>query len=142
MGVPASGKSTWCRLAGPGVVLSADEVRTSGRSGNQVLDGVWWDALQVLMNGQDVTIDACSLNADRRAGWLRLAEVSSHRARLVILDVSQAEVLRRNARRHEAERVPRALMVRYLEAWPAAVAAARREPWDEFVDGGTRSGDW
>lgn len=143
IGPPCAGKSTWCQVAASGVILTADDVRTTGARGRQTLDRLWIEARHILASGCSVTIDACSAAPDRRASWLRLAVDMGARSRLVVHEVDLPTAQARNGARPAGERVPWALLRRHVTEWPATLAQARTEPWNEIVDAAeARDTDW
>jgi len=106
MGLPGSGKTTWCRTQ-PGVVVSADAIRTRKANGRAIFGKMRREAGRALLDGVDVFVDACSLRWRDREPWLTFAREIGARTRLVIIDTDPAECRRRNrARRHPAGRMP------------------------------------
>lgn len=142
-GCPTSGKSTWAQLAAAGVVVSADDVRLFGTDGAATLRRAYLAVSDLLAEGSSVTVDACSMNARRRADWRDLAAEHGHSTRLVVFDVDQREAYHRNQRRPRRARVPN--LSGYLAAWPGERAAAVAEPWHEVVlaaEVRTSAGEW
>ena len=135
MGIPTSGKSTWLAQQPTGqLVLSADVLRTDHHARtNAVFAAMEHQARRALRTGRDVAIDACSTQATRRAEWLALARQASAHTRLVCCDVQPDLARLRNHARPEAQRFTHANLERYIDRWPAALAAALAEPWAEVI---------
>jgi len=126
VGPPASGKSLWAVGSGKPVV-SLDEGR-SGSDPHKVFLSARRRVRKLLADG-DVVVDACSLQAATRAGWLNLAD---GQATAVLFDVPAAECVRRNSERGSSA-VPDAQMERLCALTPGAFAAVFREPWSDVV---------
>lgn len=94
MGMPASGKSVWARANANGaLVVCADAMRTCGVSAQALFGKMRRDAQMALLGGEDVIVDACSLQWRDREPWLAIARRLDASTRLVVFDVS-AEVCR------------------------------------------------
>jgi len=130
-GPPTAGKSTWAELAAAGDLVSGDDVRLWGAQGHVALEQAHHAASELLAGGRSVTVDACAMNARRRARWRELAAEHGASTRLVVFDVAPSEAYRRNHRRPIRERVPN--LSAYLREWPSERAAAVAEPWGEIV---------
>lgn len=134
MGIPGSGKSTFAATWTTGRVVSADDVRLEGAAGAATLARLHRQARRLLVAGHDVTVDACSTQAPRRVEWLALAAELDVPTRLILFPVAADVAQKRNATRPRDERVPWPAVQKYIRQWPAAVAAARAEPWGEVID--------
>ncbi len=119
-GLPGTGKDTW--VASNAVempVVSLDELRHKLGVGpeepqGRVVQAALEQARVHLRQREPFAWNATCLKRDTRSRVVTLAERYGARARIVYLETSWDEVLRRNASRKEAERVPVHIIERML----------------------------
>lgn len=129
-GIPGSGKTTWARRQ-HGHVITLDGFRHDTDS--DPFPAAVRIADRRLGAGQDVIIDACSLNPTHRATWLRLARHHKTPTRLAVLHCHTSEAWRRQANRAPDARVPRSVVYDYARRFGAQLRQAQHEPWDKIV---------
>ena len=146
MGVPGSGKTTWCE-AQPGWLASTDPARVNGRPWLELNASLQAAARRHLVDGVDVVTDGCNVHNQLRRSWLELGRDVGARCVLAILECDDDEALRRNAGRPVGQRVPPNKMTSYLRRFPTARMQAGAEGWDAItypmprtvVEGATRA---
>lgn len=125
VGPSASGKTTWALdHFGPDQVVSSDRLRAVVGEGEQDIEASK-DAFALLETvvatrlGRRLTtvVDTLGMDAERRAGWLRLAAARRVPAVAVVFDTPAAECRRRNAARTHP--VPKAVLDRQLREFRA-----------------------
>jgi predicted kinase len=132
MGVPGSGKTTWCETQ-PGWLAGTDPARVNGRPWEQLNASLHAAARNHLADGVDVITDGCNVHTQLRRSWLELGRDVGARCVLAILECDDDEALRRNAGRPVGQRVPPNKMVSYLQRFPTARMQAGGEGWDAIV---------
>ena len=146
MGVPGSGKTTWCE-AQPGWLAGTDPARVNGRPWLELNASLQAAARRHLVDGVDVVTDGCNVHNQLRRSWLELGWDVGARCVLAILECDDDEALRRNAGRPVGQRVPPNKMTSYLRRFPTARMQAGAEGWDAItypmprtvVEGATRA---
>ncbi|MFD8599196.1 AAA family ATPase [Kitasatospora sp. NPDC059646] len=112
IGAPASGKSTLLRDIPTHQVVSLDRLRAAvSRPGDETATA---DALLLqqqiltmrLRRGETTYVDNCSVLAEHRQPILWLARQYSRPTIAVLVDAPLDQLLQRNARRDDAQRVP------------------------------------
>lgn len=136
MGVPGSGKSTWCRRQADDIgaaLVTSDAVRLEGADAKQQFMRMHDEVDGLLVDGTDVVVDACNVSASQRRRWLHVGRRHGARCVLVAFDVPLRTALARNLERPVDQRVPEDVMLGYLDRWPSAKVLASSEPWDRVV---------
>lgn len=136
MGVPASGKSTWCKLHADDIgaaLVTADAVRLEGADAKQQFMRMHEDVDRLLVDGVHVVVDACNVSTAQRRTWLHVGRRHGARCVLVAFDVEVRTALTLNGERPADQRVPQDVMLDYLSRWPTAKTLAAGEPWDRVV---------
>ena len=119
-GLPGTGKDTWIKSRGANVpVVSLDVLREELGVAPTEPQGAVAQAAQELARRhlrrhQSFVWNATNLTRDMRACLVGLVEDYGARARIVYLETSWEELLRRNANRPEREQVPRCVIERML----------------------------
>jgi predicted kinase len=136
MGVPGSGKSTWCRRNADEVgatLVTSDAVRLERADAKQRFMQMHHEVDELLVDGHDVVVDACNVSASQRRRWLHVGRRHGARCVLVAFDVPLRTAMTRNAGRPDGQRVPEDVMLAYVDRWPSAKVLAAGEPWDRVV---------
>lgn len=119
-GLPGTGKDTWiANHAAEMAIVSLDELRRRMGVGSEepqgrVVQAALEQARVHLRRHEPFVWNATCLKRDTRSRVVSLAERYGARARIVYLETSWDEALRRNASRKEAERVPERIVERML----------------------------
>ncbi len=134
-GLPGAGKSYWCErnVDTNALLLSADRLRRRIVSARALFGGMCRDASLALLDGRDVTIDACSLQRIDRAPWLAIAGRCEVRTRLVIIDTPAGLCAARDRARVRA--VGRSAV--FQRRFQKMICAIPDEGWDEIEFVGT-----
>jgi F420-dependent oxidoreductase-like protein len=139
VGPSASGKTTWAlEHFAADQVVSSDRLRAVVGEGEQDIEASK-DAFALLETvvatrvGRRLTtvVDTLGMDAERRAGWLRLAAARRVPAVAVAFDTPAAECRRRNAERPHP--VPRAVLDRQLREFRAQRALLAAEGFAEVL---------
>ena len=94
VGIPASGKTTWCKMALPRHVrISLDEIKNSNR---KIEDRMIEDELR---RGNNIVIDDTNLTAEIRQRHISVAKRYGAKVNVVFLDVDIQKAHRQNAMR-------------------------------------------
>lgn len=136
MGMPGSGKSTWCASnAAPlnAEVVSGDMVRTSTVDAGQWFVRMHRRVGRLLAEGRNVVVDACCTTPEQRRPWLRLGQEHGAQCVLVVLDVAASAALERNAVRPLEVQVPHDRMMAYAKQFAESKITARSERWHDVI---------
>lgn len=119
IGLPASGKSSWCEENGKNyIVLSSDAIRKElGNEEDQTNNDLVFDILnarlrQHLADGASVIIDACNINRKNRHRWIATANHYKVPAHAVVFNVHPDICIIRNSMRQR--QVPKEVIKRML----------------------------
>ena len=132
MGVPGSGKTTWCE-AQPGWLAGTDPARVNGQLWRDLHASLLQSTRRQLEAGVDVVTDGCNVHTQLRRSWLEVGRDVGAWCVLAILECDDDEALRRNAGRPVGQRVPPNKMTSYLRRFPAARMQAGGEGWDAIT---------
>ena len=132
MGVPGSGKTTWCE-AQLGWLAGTDPARVSGQPWRDLHASLLQSTRRQLEAGVDVVTDGCNVHTQLRRSWLEVGRDVGAWCVLAILECDDDEALRRNAGRPVGQRVPPNKMTSYLRRFPAARMQAGGEGWDAIT---------
>jgi predicted kinase len=132
MGVPGSGKTTWCE-AQPGWLAGTDPARVNGQPWRDLHASLLQSTRRQLEAGVNVVTDGCNVHTQLRRSWLEVGRDVGAWCVLAILECDDDEALRRNAGRPVGQRVPPNKMTSYLRRFPAARMQAGGEGWDAIT---------
>ena len=132
MGVPGSGKTTWCE-AQPGWLAGTDPARVNGQPWRDLHASLLQSTRRQLEAGVNVMTDGCNVHTQLRRSWLEVGRDVGAWCVLAILECDDDEALRRNAGRPVGQRVPPNKMTSYLRRFPAARMQAGGEGWDAIT---------
>jgi len=132
MGIPAAGKTPEARRLAERVgatLITTDRIRTD----RTIRRAAWLSTLERtatrhITQGDDVIIDACSVQPDQRARWLTLATHLHTPAHLLIIRCPLSVAAARNARRTHP--VPGHVLRRYAQQMRQAEHDVITERWD------------
>ena len=133
MGIPGAGKTTWARAQAGVRHLATDPLRTN-RSIYRVayIAQLRRAAYAYLRAGDSVVIEACSVKAQDRAAWLRLAARAGASTRLAVVSVDLPTALARNARRGPTG-VPPHIVAQYAAVMARNLTRLESEGWGEVL---------
>jgi predicted kinase len=127
IGLPGSGKSTYARKiadAEPGWIhLSSDGIAHEkfgiGKpiDHRQVFEEMYQQAVSSLKAGQDVIYDATNLASSRRKSFLNRIQKLEADTEAVLFFTPYEVLKQRNRKRNDQERVPEAILERYIRAF-------------------------
>lgn len=133
-GLPGTGKDTWIRDHAPGLpVLALDEIRRAAgikptEEQGRVIQEAQKRAREMLAHHQSFVFNATNVTEMLRGKWTRLFEQYHARVRIVFLETSWQENVRRNAQREFA--VPESVIGGLLEKLnPPQATEAQRVEW-------------
>lgn len=134
-GPPGSGKSTLSNTL-EGNVLSSDEIRRiiSGSYDNFDHDQIVFDyihqkAKELLMNDEDVIIDATNLSRKKRVHFLKLIKKLDVKKEIYFFEHSLETCLKQNFQRSPEKHVPKK---RLIEMYNATQVPLSAEGWDKI----------
>lgn len=134
-GPPGSGKSTLSKSF-EGNVLSSDEIRRiiSGSYDNfdhdqKVFDYIHQRAKELLMNGEDVIIDATNLSRKKRVHFLKLIKKLDVKKEIYFFQHSLETCLEQNVKRSSQKHVPKK---RLIEMYNSTQVPLASEGWDQI----------
>lgn len=106
VGLPGSGKSTWCSKCKDEVVLSSDSIRgelfgDEAIQGNpkEIFDLLKERLKNALADGKDVVVDATNMTVWERSDYIKIAKEYNCRVVAKIFTTSPEECRRRNQNR-------------------------------------------
>lgn len=119
-GLPGSGKNTWIKQNWTGAVIEMDAIRKELKikwddkdAQGTVAQNAKEKLKEYMRKKQDVLWNATNMTAQQRASIIDIARVYDAKIRIVYVDCSVEEAIKRNYKRDEKEQVKKSVIQRY-----------------------------